>query len=213
MDAGIATVLATPKARPAERPSTTRSLPASTPPRPRDSSRPRAAAFAGRAAQGRGDRRDPAGVRIRGDEPDPGQAAGEQVAEEPEPAGAVFAGGDLDTEDLAVPSASTPVAYVRAHALRPRLWHFLLDGLENGIETVQTEPSQPEPRTISPIHHPAGCGPTVPKCRQPVRPVRGSADDHEAHVPRPVHPLDHGAFDVAGSTCPADQLDARGWRV
>ena len=71
MDAGIATVLATPKARPAERPSTTRSLPASTPPRPRDSSRPRAAAFAGRAGQGRGDRCDPAGVRVRGDEPDP----------------------------------------------------------------------------------------------------------------------------------------------
>src|SRR5664279_2783709 len=39
------------------------------------------------------------------------------------------------------------------------------------------------------------------------------SDDHEAHVPRPVHPVDHGAFYVAGSTCPADQLDASGGRV
>ena len=42
-------------------------------------------------------------VGVGGDEPDPGQAAGGEVAEERQPAGAVLAGGDLDAEDLAVP--------------------------------------------------------------------------------------------------------------
>jgi len=39
-------------------------------------------------------------VRIGGDQLDPGQAAGGQVSEEPQPAGTVLAGGDLEAEDL-----------------------------------------------------------------------------------------------------------------
>jgi hypothetical protein len=42
-------------------------------------------------------------VGVGGDEADSGQAAGGQVAEEREPAGAVFGAGDLQAEDLAVP--------------------------------------------------------------------------------------------------------------
>jgi hypothetical protein len=41
-------------------------------------------------------------VRIGGDQLDPGQAAGDQVAEEPQPAGAVLAAGDVQAEDLPV---------------------------------------------------------------------------------------------------------------
>ena len=55
------------------------------------------------AGQGRGDRAHQAGVCVAGHQPDPGQAAGAQVAEEGQPAGTVLAGGDLDAEDLAVP--------------------------------------------------------------------------------------------------------------
>ena len=40
---------------------------------------------------------------VGGDQPDPGQAASDEVAEEREPAGAVLTGGDLDAEDLTVP--------------------------------------------------------------------------------------------------------------
>ena len=39
---------------------------------------------------------------VRGDELDPAQAPGDQVAEEGQPAGAVLAGGDVKAEDLAV---------------------------------------------------------------------------------------------------------------
>ena len=62
-----------------------------------------AAALPARAGQGRADRRDQAAVRVGGDQPDAGQAAGDQVAEERQPAGAVLGGGDLQAEDLAVP--------------------------------------------------------------------------------------------------------------
>jgi hypothetical protein len=62
-----------------------------------------AAALPSRARQGRGDRGDQTGVSIAGHQLHPGQAAGGQVAEEPQPAGTVLAGGDLDAEDLAVP--------------------------------------------------------------------------------------------------------------
>jgi hypothetical protein len=62
-----------------------------------------AAALPRGPAQGRADRGHKSGVSIRGDELDPGQAAGDQVAEERQPAGAVLAGGDVQAEDLAVP--------------------------------------------------------------------------------------------------------------
>ena len=40
---------------------------------------------------------------VAGDELDPGQAAGGQVAEEAQPAGAVLAGGDLHAQHFTVP--------------------------------------------------------------------------------------------------------------
>ena len=61
-----------------------------------------AAALPGRTGQRGADRGHQPGVGIGGDELDPGQAAGGQVAEEREPAGAVLAGGDLHPQDLAV---------------------------------------------------------------------------------------------------------------
>ncbi|CKP46442.1 Uncharacterised protein [Mycobacterium tuberculosis] len=39
---------------------------------------------------------------VAGDQRDPGQAAGDQVAEERQPAGPVLGGGDLDAQDLSV---------------------------------------------------------------------------------------------------------------
>ena len=45
---------------------------------------------------------------VGGDQRDPGQAAGGQVAEERQPAGAVLGGGDLQAEDLAVPVGVDP---------------------------------------------------------------------------------------------------------
>jgi hypothetical protein len=43
------------------------------------------------------------GLQVGGDRADPGRAAGGQIPEEREPAGAVFGAGDLQTEDLPVP--------------------------------------------------------------------------------------------------------------
>jgi hypothetical protein len=62
----------------------------------------RAAALPGRAGQGRPDRGDQPVVGVGGDQRDAGQAAGGQVAEEPEPAGAVLGGGHLQAQDLPV---------------------------------------------------------------------------------------------------------------
>ena len=60
------------------------------------------------AGQGGGDRGDQAGVRVGGDQHHPGQAAGDQAAEERQPAGAVLGGGDLEAEDLPVPVGVDP---------------------------------------------------------------------------------------------------------
>ena len=62
-----------------------------------------AAALPARSGQGRADGGGQTGVGIGRDQLDPGQAAGDQVAEEAQPAGAIFASGDLDAEDLPVP--------------------------------------------------------------------------------------------------------------
>ena len=67
-----------------------------------------AAALPGGAGQGGAQRGDQAGVGVGGDQRDPGQAAGGQVAEERQPAGPVLGGGDVDAEDLAVPVGVDP---------------------------------------------------------------------------------------------------------
>ena len=53
------------------------------------------------AGQRRSDRVDEAGVRVRGDELDAGEAARDQAAQEGEPGGAVLGGDDVEAEPLA----------------------------------------------------------------------------------------------------------------
>ena len=60
------------------------------------------AALPGRPGQGGPDRGHQPGVGIAGDQRDPGQAAGDQVAEERQPARPVLGGGDLDAQDFSV---------------------------------------------------------------------------------------------------------------
>jgi hypothetical protein len=54
------------------------------------------------AGQGGADRVDQPGVRIGGDQCDAGQAAGDQVSEERQPAGTVLGGGDVQAEDFPI---------------------------------------------------------------------------------------------------------------
>jgi hypothetical protein len=63
----------------------------------------RAAALPPGAGQGGADRLDQPAMGVAGDQLDPGEAAGGQVPEEGQPAGAVLGGGDLQAQDLPVP--------------------------------------------------------------------------------------------------------------
>jgi hypothetical protein len=54
------------------------------------------------AGQGSADRLDQPAVSVGGDQADAGEAAGDQVAEERQTAGAVLGGGHLQAEDLPV---------------------------------------------------------------------------------------------------------------
>lgn len=64
-----------------------------------------AAALPAGAGQVGGDRLDKSLVGIRGDQPDPRQAAGDEVGEELVPRRPGLGGGDAQAEDLAVPVA------------------------------------------------------------------------------------------------------------
>src|SRR3954470_12227097 len=78
-----------------------------------------AAALPGGAGQGRADGVDQAAVGVGGDELDSGEAAGGEVAEEGQPAGAVLGGGDLQAEDLPVPVGVHPGGDQGVHADHP----------------------------------------------------------------------------------------------
>ena len=78
-----------------------------------------AAALPGRSGQVRGDGLDQTRVGVRGDQPDPSQASGNQVGEELVPRCSALASGYLQAQDLRCPSALTPVA-VRTTALTTR---------------------------------------------------------------------------------------------
>jgi hypothetical protein len=78
-----------------------------------------AAALPGRAGQRRADRGDQPLVGVGGDQRDAGQPAGGQVAEEPEPAGAVLRGADLQAEDLPVPVGVDPGGDQGVHVDHP----------------------------------------------------------------------------------------------
>ena len=69
-----------------------------------------AAALPARAIEHTGDSVDQALVGVADDQLDPGQATGDQAAQEPGPAGAVLGGAQLQAEDLAVPCGVDPVA-------------------------------------------------------------------------------------------------------
>ena len=82
----------------------------------------RPASLPARARQGGGDRGDQPGVRVGGDQHYPGQAAGDQAAEERQPPGAVLGGGDVEAEDLPLaagvdPGGDQPVHQHRAATL------------------------------------------------------------------------------------------------
>jgi hypothetical protein len=63
--------------------------------------------------------------RVAGDELDPGQPAGDQVAEERQPAGAVFGAGDVQAEDLPVALCVHTHGQQRVHVDRaPALAHL-----------------------------------------------------------------------------------------
>ena len=97
----------------------------------------RAAPLPGRAGQGRADRGDQAAVGVGGDQLDPGQAAGGQVAEEPEPAGAVLGGGDLQAEDLPVPVGVDPGRDQGVHVDHPAALADLQHQRVRGDERVR----------------------------------------------------------------------------
>ena len=67
-----------------------------------------AAALPACAIEHAGDGVDQALVGIADDQPDPGQATGDQAAQEPGPAGPVLGGAQLQAEDLAVPGGVDP---------------------------------------------------------------------------------------------------------
>ena len=100
-----------------------------------------AAALPGRTGQGRADGLHEAAVRVGGDQPDPGQAAGGQVAEERQPARAVLGRGDLQPEDFPVPTSVDPSRHQRMHvdhsATLANLKHERVGGYEGVRPLVQ----------------------------------------------------------------------------
>ena len=70
----------------------------------------RPAALPRGARQHRADRVHQPGVVVAGHQVDPGEAAGDQAAQEREPAGAVLGAGDVQAEDSRWPPTLTPMA-------------------------------------------------------------------------------------------------------
>jgi hypothetical protein len=93
------------------------------------------------AGQGSADRLDQAAVGVGGDQADAGEAAGNQVSEEREPAGAVLSAAHLQAEDLPVavgvhPGREQGVDVHRATTL-PHLHHQRVGGDEGVRPGVQ----------------------------------------------------------------------------
>jgi hypothetical protein len=77
-------------------------------------------------------------VGVGGDQPHPGQAAGGQVPEEREPAGAVLSAGDLQTQDLPVPVAVHPDRDQRVNTHNASAFADLQHEGVSGHERVRT---------------------------------------------------------------------------
>jgi hypothetical protein len=84
-------------------------------------------------------------VGVGGDQTHAGQAAGGQVAEEGEPAGAVFGAGDLQTEDLPVPVAVDADCDQGVHVRDPAALADLQDQGVGGDERVGPGVQRPGP--------------------------------------------------------------------
>ena len=89
------------------------------------------------AGQGGPDGVDQPAVRVAGDQGDAGEAAGGQVAEEGQPAGAVLGAGDLQAEDLPVPVAVHPGGHQGVHVDHPAALADLQDQGVGGDERVR----------------------------------------------------------------------------
>ncbi|MBB6547063.1 hypothetical protein HD593_001858 [Nonomuraea rubra] len=90
-----------------------------------------AAALPARARQGGADRLDQAAVRVGDDQLHPGQAAGDQAAQERQPTGAVLGRGDLQAEHLALAVGVDAGGHQRVHVDRAAaLTHLLGQGVD-----------------------------------------------------------------------------------
>ena len=81
-------------------------------------------------------------MRVAGDQPDAGQAAGDQVAQERQPARTVLGGGDLQAEDLAVPVAVHPGRHQGVHVQQSILSFngTMYKVMAGGSSQVSTDP-------------------------------------------------------------------------
>ena len=103
----------------------------------------RATALPGGAGKRGRDRVDETGVRVRGDQPDAGEAACDQAPEEGEPGGAVLLGDDVEPERLAV---AVPVDGDRVHDAR-------VDGA-SALAALDDERVQGQVRVGRPVERP-----------------------------------------------------------
>jgi len=111
-----------------------------------------------RSGQGGADRRGQTRVGVAGDESDAGQAAGDQVAQERQPARTVLGGGDLQAEDLAVPVAVHPGRHQGVHVHHPAALADLQHQRVGGHERVRALIQRPGPKRLHllvqlPGHH------------------------------------------------------------
>jgi hypothetical protein len=102
------------------------------------------------ARQGRADRLGQAAVGVGGDQRHAGQAAGGQVAEERQPAGAVLGGGDLQPEDLPVPVSVHAGREQGVHADDAAALSDLQHQRVGGEERVRAGVQRPGPEVL---HH------------------------------------------------------------
>jgi collagen type II alpha len=106
------------------------------------------ASLPGRAGQGGADGVGQAAVGVGGDEGHAGQAAGGQVAEERQPPGAVFGGGDLQAEDLAVPVGIDPGRQQGVHVHDPAALADLQHQRVRRDEGVRAGVQRPGPEVL-----------------------------------------------------------------
>jgi hypothetical protein len=101
-----------------------------------------------RSRQGGLDRRHQPGVRIRGDQRDPGQASGDQRAQERQPTGAVLTRHDVEPEDLALAVGGDPDRDQGVHDHRAAVLADLLGQRVQPQERVRAGVQRPRPERL-----------------------------------------------------------------